>query len=102
VKMIPCCQHQTMTTFPGVDKLPLDVQGALVSLVFNRGMSMVDTKPGDRAEMRTIRDAVARQDLRAIADQLRQMKRLWENKNLDGLLLRREAEARLVEMSAKS
>ena len=35
--------------------LPLDAQGALVSLVFNRGTSM----EGDRrAEMRAIRDAV--------------------------------------------
>ena len=47
--------------------------------------------------MRAIRDAVARQDLREIANQLRSMKRLWVGKNLDGLLRRRDAEAELVE-----
>jgi GH24 family phage-related lysozyme (muramidase) len=59
---------------------------------------MVD-KPGEdrRREMRAIRDAVADEDLQEIADQLRSMKRLWEGKNLDGLLTRREAEAQLVE-----
>jgi GH24 family phage-related lysozyme (muramidase) len=101
-KMLPCCRHQTMMAFPGLERLPLDAQGALLSLVFNRGTSMVDNQPGDRQEMRAIRAAVARQDLPEIAIQLRRMKRLWENKNLEGLLRRREAEARLVEMSVRS
>jgi GH24 family phage-related lysozyme (muramidase) len=96
VKMLPCCRQQTMLAFPGMERLPLDAQGALISLVFNRGTSMVDSKPGNRQEMRAIRDAVARQDLQKIARQLHLMKRLWENKNLDGLLRRREAEAELV------
>ena len=84
--------------FPGLEKLPADAQGALVSLVYNRGTSMVD-KPGEdrRKEMRAIRDAVEEQDLQEIADQLRSMKRLWAGKGLDGLLARREAEAELVE-----
>lgn len=101
-KMLPCCHHQTLLAFPGLEKLPLDAQGALISLVFNRGTSMVDTKPGNREEMRAIRDAVARQDIPAIAALLRRMKRLWEHKNLDGLLRRREAEAQLVEMSLRT
>ena len=50
----------TGRAFPGVTKLPPEAQGALVSLVFNRGTSM----EGDRRrEMRGIRDAVARADL---------------------------------------
>ncbi len=81
-------------TFPGIAELPPDAQGALVSLVFNRGTSM----EGDRrAEMRAIRDAVPSSDLQEIADQLRSMKRLWINKGLDGLLRRREEEAKLIE-----
>jgi GH24 family phage-related lysozyme (muramidase) len=53
---------------------------------------------GDRRrEMRAIRDAVPKKDLKEIATQLRSMKRLWINKELDGLLKRREAEAKLVE-----
>ena len=47
--------------------------------------------------MRAIRDAVPSGDLQEIADQLRSMKRLWINKGLDGLLRRREEEAKLVE-----
>ncbi len=97
-RSIPLQCFRTALAFPGVDVLPLDAQGALVSLVFNRGTSMVD-KPGEdrRKEMRAIREAVPRQDLRAIAAQLRSMKRLWEGMRLQGLIDRREAEAVLVE-----
>jgi GH24 family phage-related lysozyme (muramidase) len=97
-RSIPLYTFRTEQTFPGVELLPLDAHGALVSLVFNRGTSMVD-KPGEdrRREMRAIRDAVPRQDLREIALQIRSMKRLWEGKGLDGLVARREAEALLVE-----
>lgn len=93
-KTIPKEQRLTEQTFPGVDQLPLDAQGALVSLIYNRGAKM----DGDsRREMRAIRDAVPRKDLKEIAAQLRSMKRLWIGKHLDGLIKRREAEAQLVE-----
>ncbi len=97
-RTIPRFEFLTSQAFPGVERLPPDTQGALVSLVYNRGASMVD-KPGEdrRKEMRAIRDAVAEEDLEEIADQLRSMKRLWEGRGLDGLLSRREAEAKLVE-----
>ena len=97
-RSVPVAQHQTEVAFPGVDKLPADAQGALVSLIYNRGPRLVDSEknPGDRREMRAIRDAVARGDLRQIADQLRSMKRLWVGKGLGGLLKRRDAEADLV------
>ena len=97
-RTIPRFELLTAQAFPGLVRLPPDAQGALVSLVYNRGASMVD-RPGKnrRKEMRAIRDAVAHRDLQEIADQLRSMKRLWAGKGLDGLLIRREAEARLVE-----
>jgi GH24 family phage-related lysozyme (muramidase) len=91
---LPLYAFKTEMAFPGITKLPADAQGALVSLVFNRGTSM----EGDRrSEMRAIRDAVTRGDLQEISDQLRSMKRLWVNKGLDGLLQRRDEEAELVE-----
>jgi GH24 family phage-related lysozyme (muramidase) len=91
---LPLYALKTEMTFPGIAELPPDAQGAIVSLVFNRGTSM----EGDRrAEMRAIRDAVHSCDLQEIADQLRSMKRLWINRGLDGLLRRREEEAKLVE-----
>jgi GH24 family phage-related lysozyme (muramidase) len=93
-RSLPMYALRTEMAFPGITELPPDAQGALVSLVFNRGASM----EGDRRnEMRAIRDAVPRGDLQEIADQLRSMKRLWVNKGLDGLLRRREEEAQLVE-----
>ena len=97
-RTIPLYTVRASQAFPGFEALPADVQGALVSLVYNRGASMVDDSPEDRRrEMRAIRDAVAEDDLQEIADQLRAMKRLWVGSGLDGLLTRRDAEAALVE-----
>lgn len=80
--------------FPGLEDLKDNTYGAIVSLVFNRGTSM----SGDaRKEMRNIRALIADHEYKKIAGQLRAMKRIWEGKELDGLLRRREAEAKLVE-----
>src|ERR1043166_212294 len=55
-RTLPLHSQRTEEAFPGVDELPPDAQGALVSLVFNRGPGM----DGDRRrEMRAVRDAVA-------------------------------------------
>lgn len=99
-RSLPKYEAMTRRAFPGIDELPEDVQGALVSLVFNRGTDM--GTPGTRSwdtrrEMREVREAVARGDVQAIADAIRSMKRLWEGQGLDGLLTRRDAEAGLVE-----
>jgi GH24 family phage-related lysozyme (muramidase) len=98
-RSVPDAQKQTEAAFPGVDKLPPDAQGALVSLIYNRGPRMTDRDPKtqDRREMRAIREAVRQGDLQGIAAQLRSMKRLWEGKKMGGLLKRRDAEADLVE-----
>jgi GH24 family phage-related lysozyme (muramidase) len=83
--------------FPSLDQLCDDAYGALVSLVFNRGSSLT----GDsRLEMRNIRDLVPKKNYKGIAKELRKMKRIWQGKGLDGLLERREAEAKLVETCA--
>lgn len=96
---IPRAITATLEAFPGVEKLPADAAGALISLVFNRGGSMKDSDPRvqNRREMRAIRAAVETGDLMEIAMQLRSMVRLWEGKGLGGLIRRREAEAALVE-----
>jgi len=83
--------------FPGLDQLCDNAYGALVSLVFNRGTAM----QGDsRLEMRNIRVLVPKRDYKGIAEELRKMKRIWQGKGLDGLITRREAEAKLVETCA--
>lgn len=97
-RTVPKSIFETARTYPGVERLPAEAQGALVSLVYNRGTSLVD-KPGSdrRREMRAIRDLTAAGDLRGIAGQIRSMKRLWVGKGVEGLIRRREEEARLIE-----
>jgi GH24 family phage-related lysozyme (muramidase) len=81
-------------TFPLLEELHEDAYGAIVSLVFNRGTKL----DGDsRREMRTIKELIPLKNYQSIAWEFRSMKRLWEGKGLDGLVRRREAEAKLVE-----
>ena len=49
--------------------------------------------------MKAIVDLVAKQDYHGIAEEIEKSKRLWEHKGLDGLVLRREAEADLIRAS---
>src|SRR4030042_1062895 len=70
-RSLPLYFDMAKNAFPGLEELPEDAQGALVSLVYNRGAAMHDNSPEDRRkEMRVIRDAVPAKDLREIADQL--------------------------------
>lgn len=80
----------------GWDTLPWLTQGALVSLVYNRGASV---QGASRAEMRTIqRDCVPRGDSQCVARELRRMCRIWKGTpNGPGLCNRRNDEANLAE-----
>lgn len=81
-------------TFPGLNQMHPDAYGAIVSIVFNRGTKL----EGDsRREMRNIKELVPQLNYQSIAYEIRSMKRIWEGKGLDGLIERREAEAKLVE-----
>lgn len=91
----------TRNTFPNFDKLPEDAKGGLVSLVFNRGAAL----EGDRRrEMKAIRDIMAKtqnfdeKTLSQIADQIRNMKRIWRGGSIEkGMNRRRDAEAKIIE-----
>jgi len=95
----------TQKTFPNFDNLPEDAKGGLVSLVFNRGAAL----EGDRRrEMKLIRDGmklVSSYDQKAltfIANQIRNMKRIWVGGSIEkGMSRRRDAEAKLIEDSLK-
>ena len=90
---LPRYYAMTKKIYPNMDLLNDDTKGALVSVVFNRGNRL----EGDsRAEMRAIVDLIAKQDYEGIAEQIEKSKRLWEGKGLDGLVVRREAEADLI------
>jgi hypothetical protein len=93
----------TRNTFPNFDNLPEDAKGGLVSLVFNRGNAL----EGDRRrEMKLIRDGmklVSNYDQKAlsfIANQIRNMKRIWIGGSIEkGMSRRRDAEAKIIEES---
>jgi GH24 family phage-related lysozyme (muramidase) len=91
----------TKKTYPGTEKLPPDAQGALLSLIYNRGGSLKQSDPR-RQEMIAIKPLVAAGDLAGIAAQIRSMKRLWNKAEMPGLHARREQEAKLVEQATMS
>lgn len=107
-RTLPRWISTTEKTFPGIELLPADARGALVSIVFNRGSDLTGAR---RVEMQNIHEDLALfkampESTRAgelprilgrIATEIRKMKRLWKNQGLDGLLTRRENEAKLVE-----
>lgn len=94
--------RDAINAFPHCEELPPDCFGALFSLVYNRGSGMKDNKPGDRQEMRNIRDLCKDRKFERIPAELRSMKRVWVGQNLRGLITRREAEALLFEAGLKT
>ena len=89
--------------FPGVESLSTDVQVALLSLVFNRGVLLgrdpdwSKVKALDRRwEIRRLQDDVKQRDVFAIYIRLGTMKRLWEKSGQRGLLYRRRDEQHLI------
>lgn len=97
-RTIPFWIRQTLQAFPGADALPEDAFGALVSLVFNRGPALRGKNRQDMEDIfRILADGVQVGDQAAIAQQLREMKAIWAGRGLDGLIARREEEAKLVE-----
>ena len=95
-KSIPKYYALTKKIYPQLDELNEDTRGALVSMVYNRG-AKIDGE--SRKEMKAIVDLVAKKDYEGIAEQIERSKRLWEGKGLDGLVIRREAEADLIRES---
>ncbi len=77
------------------DRLHPHSNGALTSLVYNRGASM--SSSSSRLEMRQIRSDIASKNDKAIPDRIRAMKRLWSYSALKGLHRRRDAEANLFQ-----
>jgi len=92
-KSLPKYYAMTKKIYPQLDSLNEDTRGALVLMVYNRGAKL----DGDsRKEMKAIVELVAKQDYDGIAEQIERSKRLWENRGLDGLVIRRENEADLI------
>lgn len=96
-KTIPKWYELTKKTFRKIDDFHPNVKSALTSLVFNRGTLIDDSDR--RIEMKRIRDIhVPNKDYAGIAQEIRNMKRIWKGTSIEnGMSRRREAEARLVE-----
>lgn len=90
---LPRFYKATLSIYPDMINLNEDTQGALVSMVFNRGTSLTGER---RTEMKAIVDLVKKKDYEGIAEEIEKSKRLWEGKGLDGLVIRRETEADLI------
>lgn len=84
-------------TYPEVLTTHPHCQGAMLSLVINRGTSFSKPSVESRVEMKNIHDDFVSGSLSDIPNQFRSMKRLWVGKGLDGLITRREDEAKLFE-----
>lgn len=84
-------------TYPEVLTTHPHCQGAMLSLVINRGTSFNKPSVESRVEMKNIHDDFVSGNLSDIPNQFRSMKRLWVGKGLDGLIVRREDEAKLFE-----
>lgn len=98
---IPRYENQTKTLYPTSSFLPPETLGALVSLIFNRGTSLVGPR---RIEMSNIKTIIQNptytlnDKLQAIADQIKAMTRLWPNSGSGhDLYARRMDEAALIE-----
>lgn len=93
---LPRFSKQTSDAFKlSKDRLHPHSNGALVSLVFNRGSSM--SSSSSRNEMRYIRTHIANNQDSKIPSEFKSMKRLWNYTSLKGLHLRRDAEAKLFQ-----
>lgn len=74
-------------------------QTVFVGLVYNRGALLKDKEGSDRRkEMRMLVQEIREDDDKGMAALIRQMKRLWDQRKLGGLIARRELEAQLVEL----
>jgi hypothetical protein len=90
---LPMFASMTRATYPGVQKLPADAQGMLLSLIYNRGTSLSGTR---RAEMAALKPLIAggTKNLEQIASKFEQMARWWPD--LPGLQQRRRKEAAMI------
>lgn len=93
---LPRFTKQTADAFVlNKDRLHPHSNGALVSLVFNRGPSL--SSSDSRKEMRWIKTNISAKQEYKVPSDIKSMKRLWSYTKLKGLHLRRDAEAKLFQ-----
>ncbi len=88
--------QQVIAVYPQAINLHPDCQGALLSLVINRGNSLVDKDPKKQTRhgIKHIQEYLESGEVEKIPEALREMKKLWQGDSQNrGLVLRRGAEA---------
>ena len=93
-RSMPAWAQKARKMYPGLQQLPPDAQGAIVSLVYNRGTSLDSSDR--RREMRNLVTLIAAGNLQGMAQEIRAMKRLWDKRVSPGLHIRRDKEGDLV------
>ena len=88
---VPSYAARTYRAFPNLVDAHPHSQGALVSLVYNRGAGMGTSDR--RREMREIRDVMRAKRFESVPDRIRSMKRIWPGASGRGLRGRRDSEA---------
>lgn len=92
-RTLPVFAARTRAAFPGVQRLPPDAQGMMLSLVYNRGTSTTGARRQEMANLQRLLRA-AKPLLPAIAAEFDAMQRLWPD--LPGLRKRRQREAEVI------
>lgn len=87
--------QMTVDVYPETIKLHPHCQGALLSLIYNRG-NLINSSD-KRKEMKEIQEHLQSGNYSRIPEAIRSMKRLWEGSGQGGLVKRRESEAILFE-----
>jgi GH24 family phage-related lysozyme (muramidase) len=87
--------EKVVSIYPQVMKFHPHCQGALLSLVINRGTSFTLPSVDSRREMKEIQEDFVNGTPENIPDRLTSMKRLWRHSGQGGLLKRRDGEAEL-------
>ncbi len=93
--------ESVVEVYPQIVALHPHCQGALLSLVINRGTSFTSPSAEPRREMKEIQQDLADGFSGNIPSRIRSMKRIWAGKGLGGLVLRREKEAEFFERGLK-
>ncbi|MEN1928109.1 calcium-binding protein [Luteimonas sp. MJ250] len=93
--------EQVVEVYPKAVDFHPHCQGALLSLVINRGNSFTKPSEASRLEMKQIKEDFDNNTPEKIRERIRSMKRLWENTGQGGLLTRRDKEAEFFERGLK-
>lgn len=91
---VPRFAKLTESAYPGTATMHPHAQGSMLSWVFNRGEGI--TSSSRDTEKRAMRVDIP-EHVERLPKHFRDSKRLWVGRGMDGLLLRREDEARLIE-----